>query len=73
MSNSVVDKFGGVREMSELLSEHTGKPVPKTTVQYWRDQGYIPMRRQADVLSCAQANGIELTPADFFPPSEAAE
>ena len=56
----VLGLFGGVRPASDLLG------VPLTTVQSWRDGGYIPSRRMRGILEAAKRAGIKLEPADFF-------
>ena len=42
----------------------TNKRCP--VVQGWNDRGFIPARRQQEVLDAARRLGIDLTPADFF-------
>lgn len=67
----IIEKFGGIRPMAEAMK------VPPSTVQGWKEAGFIPSRRQQAVLSTARARGIELSPADFFelpePPTAAPE
>lgn len=45
--------------------------IPHTTVAKWLERGYIPASHQQRVLDAARADGIGLTPADFFTMSEA--
>jgi hypothetical protein len=56
----VIGLLGGVRAASDLLG------APLTTVQSWRDGGFIPSRRMRGILNAAQKAGIKLEPADFF-------
>ena len=56
----IIEKFGGVRPMASALG------APPTTIQGWKERGFIPARRQSAVLAAARARGIELGPADFF-------
>lgn len=37
-----------------------------TTVQGWKERGFIPSKRHQEVLEAARANDIALEPADFF-------
>lgn len=57
----IVEKFGGITAMARAL----GHRHP-TTVQGWKARGVIPARRQQQVLDAARANGIALSPGDFF-------
>ena len=41
-----------------------------STVQGWRDRGYIPANRQQEVLDRARELSIPLQPADFFDSEE---
>lgn len=59
----IIERFGGTRALARVLGK------PPTTVQSWKDAGHIPAKHQGDVLAAATANGIPLTPADFFPPA----
>jgi hypothetical protein len=61
----IVELFGGVRPMAEALG------CPPTTVQRWKDTGFIPARRQQEVLEKARAKGLVLSPLDFFEPQAA--
>jgi len=63
----VIAKFGGIRPMARLMS------IPPTTVQSWGVSGFIPARHQSSILQVAVANGIDVTPDDFFNVTAAAE
>lgn len=58
----VIDRFGGGR-----LARCLG--LPKSTVYSWRQAGVIPAKHHASIMAAAQAEGIELSPADFMAPS----
>lgn len=61
-------KLGGTRKAAALLG------LPTSTVQSWKDSGYIPAKQQQPVLDAARANGMALGPEDFFDrPGEASE
>lgn len=66
----IIDRFGGLSALARLL----GHKHP-TTVQGWKERGFIPAKHQAAVLAKAREIGVELTPDDFFLDSalEAAE
>ena len=57
----IVDAFGGVRPMARRLGRSS------STVGSWKDRGTIPDAEKPSVLIAAQAAGLNLTPADFFP------
>ncbi len=65
MSKKIITRFGGVQSMAEKLTEALGKRVAPTTVRYWWEQGYIPIRRQADVAKAAEFHGIKIRTAEF--------
>lgn len=50
------------RKMTEVLPN----PVAASTVQYWDKIGYIPPRRQEQVLKAAEALSIELDRSEFI-------
>ena len=57
----IIERFGGLSALARAMGH---KHV--TTVQGWKERGYIPARQQDDVLEAAQREKIDLTPADFF-------
>lgn len=65
-AEKIIALFGGIRPMA------TAMKLPPSTVQRWKLSGFIPSRRQGEVLAAAKVQGIELSPSDFFPPAEAA-
>jgi hypothetical protein len=58
---SIIAAFGGVRPMARAINR------PVSTVHSWKDRGSIPDEHKRDVLTTAQALGLNLGPADFFP------
>ncbi len=62
----IISKFGGINPLARALGHKNA-----STVQGWKERGFIPSRQQALVLRAAKDNDIELSAADFFP-SEAA-
>ena len=71
IAERIVEKFGGDAAMSRKIEKATGRPVHPTSIQYWRKCGYIPVKRQPDVLKTAKAEDIPMGPADFFEPEPA--
>jgi hypothetical protein len=68
----IIAKFGGLAQLSRAIDP----AMPLSVVQGWKDRGFVPARRQQDVLDAARRLGIDLTPNDFFaptPPAEAAD
>jgi DNA-binding transcriptional regulator YdaS (Cro superfamily) len=51
----IIDRLGGTRRAAVLLS------VAPSTVQSWKNAGFIPARRQAEIIEIANRNGIFLT------------
>jgi hypothetical protein len=66
-AETIAQKFGGVAALARAL----GHRHP-TTVQGWVTRGFIPARQQQAVLTAAQKNAVDVSPADFFPTTEAA-
>lgn len=68
MALRVIRKLGGPVRVAELLGT-TRQAIYKWT--YPRDRGgtggYIPARRQLELMIVARMNGIELSKDDFFP------
>lgn len=52
----VIRKFGGLTALSKALGHQN-----PTTVQGWKERGFIPVRQQGAVLAAARAKGIELS------------
>jgi len=53
-------KLGGINAAARILGHRNS-----STVQGWVERGYIPPRRQAEVLKKAREAGIEFSPSDF--------
>lgn len=56
----VIGKFGTQERLAELLR------CDQTTVSKWKTTGFIPARRQRQILDAARELGIDLEPNDFF-------
>jgi hypothetical protein len=56
----VITKLGGVLATARLLGHRNA-----STVQGWKERGFIPPKRQAEVLQAARRAGKELEPDDF--------
>ncbi len=76
-AESVIDKFGGARQLKEAL-ELAGYPINIVTIYRWtypRDQkgcgGFIPVAAWPAILDAARFSGVLLT-ADQFDPRRAA-
>lgn len=56
----IITRFGSQQRVAELLG------IWQTAVSGWLRRGAIPAKRQEQLLTIAQREGITLTPADFF-------
>ena len=56
----VIGKLGGVNAAARLLGHRSA-----STVQGWKQRGYVPANRQKEVLEKAVAAGIDITERDF--------
>jgi crotonyl-CoA carboxylase/reductase len=56
----VINRFGSQQRVAELLG------IWQTAVSGWVRRGAIPSKRQEQLLTIAQREGITLAPADFF-------
>ena len=61
----IIERFGGLSALARTLGHKHA-----TTVQGWKERGYVPARQQAEVLEAAKREGIDLDPADFFESSD---
>lgn len=59
-ADHVINKLGGISAAARVLGHRN-----PTTVQGWRERGFIPASRHAEVLSKAKAAGIALAAEDF--------
>jgi DNA-binding transcriptional regulator YdaS (Cro superfamily) len=71
-AENIISKLGGTRRAAALIG------VPPSTVQSWKESGFIPARRQGHVLEVAAGNGIDLLASDFMttpalPPDDVAD
>jgi ribosomal protein S16 len=62
----IIEKFGGINPMARKLK------IPPSTVQGWKDRGFIPSKRQTEILNAAPEWNVDLSHADFFEEGEAA-
>ena len=60
-AEKIIAAFGGCKAASEKLG------IGLTTVQSWHKMGWIPVHRQAYVLTKARALGLNIFKVDFFP------
>ena len=56
----VISRFGSQQRVAELLG------IWQTAVSGWVRRGAIPAKRQEQLLTIAQREGVKLTPEDFF-------
>ena len=56
----VINRFGSQQRVAELLG------IWQTAVSGWVRRGAIPAKRQQELLTIAQREGVTLTPEDFF-------
>lgn len=56
----VIRKLGGIRKAAALIG------VPPSTVQSWKESGFVPARRQGQVLDAAGAANIPLKAEEFI-------
>ena len=56
----VISRFGSQQRVAELLG------IWQTAVSGWVRRGAIPAKRQEQLLTIAQREGVKLEPEDFF-------
>lgn len=56
----IIEIFGGVRPTARAMS------LPASTVQSWKDSGYIPAKHQDALLRAAAKLSLGISPEDFF-------
>ena len=59
-ASNVIQKLGGPSAASRKIGKHISR------VFAWKQTGIIPARVQRRILEIASAEGIDLSPADFF-------
>lgn len=57
------DLFGGTRKAARAMNKKA------STIQSWKKAGIIPAKHQPDVLAAGKAEGINISPSDFFEPA----
>ncbi|MBB4212824.1 hypothetical protein EV659_1208 [Rhodothalassium salexigens DSM 2132] len=60
-AEKIIEAFGGISPMARRLGHRHA-----STVQGWKERGFIPVRRHVEVLTAAREHGIPLQPEDFF-------
>lgn len=60
--DAITEKFGGQSALADAIG------ADQSTVAHWKRRGIIPARQQQLILEKAREKGIDLMPADFFPP-----
>lgn len=56
----IIEMLGGTRKAAALLGK------PPSTVQAWKEGGFVPARAQAEVVEAARSIGVTLVLADFI-------
>lgn len=56
----IIQIFGGVRATARAMA------LPASTVQSWKDSGYVPAKHQGALLIAARELSLSLSPEDFF-------
>lgn len=71
VAKSIINKLGGVAKVAEITGLTT-KQIHCWTYERTRGGtgGLIPAKHQSLLLDAARLKGIELGPADFFPPAK---
>jgi hypothetical protein len=64
----IIERFGGLSALAQALGHKHA-----STVQRWKESGFIPARHQQRVLDAARDKGISLDPSDFFDDAVAPE
>lgn len=60
IAERIIDRFGGTRALARAIGKSP------STVQSWKDSGFIPAQHQQAVLDAAMKAAIGITTADFF-------
>jgi len=59
-AQAVVDRFGGTRAMADAMG------LPPSTIQSWKNVGFIPAQHQQRVWLAARQRSIPLTADDII-------
>lgn len=65
-ADKIIQKFGGLTATSKALGHQN-----PTTVQGWKERGFIPMRQLPRLIEAAKRKEIALSLADFLTPEGA--
>lgn len=60
-AEKIIAAFGGINPMRRALGHKNA-----STVQGWKERGFIPARQQGAVLAKARELNIEILESDFF-------
>lgn len=56
----IIDRFGGIAPLARILGHKNA-----STVQGWKEKGFIPSRQHQAVWDAAQERGIKLDLSEF--------
>lgn len=59
----IIERFGGIAALARALGH-----ANSSTVQGWKERGFIPFRHHEDVLGAARDIGLNLSGDDFLSP-----
>ena len=62
-ANKIIEKFGSQAKLARALGHKN-----TSTVQGWKERGFIPYRQAWAVMHAAKANRIKLKLIEFFEP-----
>lgn len=57
----VINKFGGLGATARACRHKNA-----STVQGWKERGWIPQERQAEVIEAARREGVDVSVEDFI-------
>jgi hypothetical protein len=60
-ADHVINKFGGINACARACGHKNA-----STVQGWKERGWIPQERQPEVIEAGRAAGVKLTAEDFI-------
>ena len=64
-AHDILERLGGLTSVARELSERTGRTVPLTTVQGWRDANYFPEWRRDALIALAAVKDVDLAISEF--------
>ena len=57
----IINKFGGINATARACGHASA-----STVQGWKERGWIPQDRHREVFDAAKRRNVALTPEDFY-------